>query len=218
VDDVLVYATVTPIDGPGRVLGSAGPCVTRSQSSFSVIGIMRFDVDDLSALTASGRLDAVIQHEMLHVIGFGTIWRTKDLIFGSGTADPRFMGSISAAKCLESNGASVCTDGRVPIENVGGSGTIESHWRETVFDRELMTGFVESTPTMPFSAVTLASMEDLGLVVNYSAADPFSFPSVSVSGRALPGAPAASTTAWETLEFPRFEVTPAGWVRPVPWK
>ena len=217
VDDVLIYATVTAIDGPGKILGSAGPCIIRSQSVFTVIGLMRFDVDDLNALFSSGRLDAVILHEMLHVVGFGTLWRSKDLLFGSGTADPRFSGAVAAAKCVAAEGIVTCGDGRVPLENLGGSGTVESHWRESVFDTELMTGFVEFNPNMPLSAITLASLEDLGFSVNYLSADPFFFPSGSLL-RPPSGAVPPSTAPWEALEVPRYEVTSAGWVRPVLWK
>jgi len=216
-DDVLIYATVAPIDGPGKILGSAGPCIIRSQSVFTVIGLMRFDVDDLNALLATGRLDAVILHEMLHVVGFGTLWRNKDLLFGSGTTDPRFSGAVAAQQCVAAEGIVTCADGRVPVENVGGTGTIESHWRESIFDAELMTGFVESTPNMPLSAITLASIEDLGFTVNYLSADPFFFPSGSLLRPPSGGAP-TSTEPWETLEAPRYEVTSAGWVRPVRWK
>jgi hypothetical protein len=217
VDDVLIYATVAPIDGPGKILGSAGPCIIRSQSVFTVIGLMRFDVDDLNALFSSGRLDAVILHEMLHVVGFGTLWRNKDLLFGSGTEDPRFSGAVAAAQCVAAEGVVTCGDGRVPLENIGGSGTIESHWRESVFDTELMTGFIEQNPNMPLSAITLASLEDLGFSVNYLSADPFFFPSGSLL-RPPSGAAPQSTAPWETLEVPRYEVTSAGWVRPVLWK
>jgi hypothetical protein len=214
VDDVLIYATVTPIDGPGKILGSAGPCIIRSQSVFTVIGLMRFDVDDLNALVVSGRLEPVILHEMLHVVGFGTLWRTKDLLFGSGTADPRFSGTVAAAQCVAAEGIVTCGDGRVPLENIGGSGTVESHWRESVFDTELMTGFVEQNPNMPLSAITLASLEDLGFSVNYLSADPFFFPSGSLL-RPPSGVAPQSTAPWETLELPRYDVTSAGWVRPV---
>ena len=93
----------------------------------------------------NGRLPAVVLHEMLHVIGIGTLWRTRDMLVGSGTSDPRFIGTLAGAQCISSGGFSNCSDGRVPAENLGGSGTAEVHWRESVFDREVMTGFVEAT-------------------------------------------------------------------------
>ena len=217
VDDVIIFATVTSIDGPGKILGSAGPCLTRTQSGFAVIGIMRFDIDDLGVLTNSGRIGAVILHEMLHVIGVGTLWRNKDLLFGSGTQDPRFSGALGALRCLDSGGTVACGDSRVPVENTGGTGTIEAHWRESVFDAELMTSIAEQNPNMPFSAITVASLEDLGLVSNYLTADPYFVPP-GASLRIRPGAAPETFAPWETLEIPRYEVTSAGWERPIAWK
>jgi hypothetical protein len=175
---------------------------------------MRFDVDDFNVLASSGRIGAVVLHEMLHVVGVGTLWRNKDLLFGSGTQDPRFVGALGALRCLTSGGTLVCGDSRVPVENTGGSGTIEAHWRESIFDAELMTSIAEQNPNMPFSAMTIASLEDLGLVPNYLTADPYLVPPAA-SLRIRPGLTPETFPPWETLELPRFDVTPGGWVRPV---
>ena len=74
VDDVLILAEVGPIDGVANILGQAGPCYVRSTSMLPVLGHMMFDTADLDALEAKGQLEYVILHEMMHVIGFGTIW------------------------------------------------------------------------------------------------------------------------------------------------
>lgn len=212
VDDLIIFAVVTPIDGVGRILASAGPCVLRTQSRFPVIGIMRFDSDDIDALAGNGRLPAVVLHEMLHVIGIGTLWRARDLLFGSGTTDPRFVGVLAGAQCISAGGFTGCSDGRVPIENTGGSGTQEVHWRESIFDREVMTGFVEANDDMPFSGMSLASLQDLGYVANLLSADPYTVPTPgTVSPRLSP----QLLPPWETLMIPLFEVTSAGWIRPV---
>ncbi|HWP03891.1 MAG TPA: leishmanolysin-related zinc metalloendopeptidase, partial [Gemmatimonadaceae bacterium] len=92
------------------------------------------------------------------------------------------------------------------------SGTIEAHWREAIFDDELMTGFVEATPAMPFSTITLASLEDLGLTVNYMTADPYTVPAAPLVSPRL-GQTLLGT--WEVLELPRFEVTRAGKILPI---
>jgi hypothetical protein len=212
VDDLVIFAMVTPIDGTGKVLASAGPCVLRTQSRFPVIGIMRFDVDDVDALASNGRLPAVVLHEMLHVIGIGTLWRTRDLLVGSNTTDPRFVGMLAGSYCISSGGFSPCADGRVPVENTGGSGTAEVHWRESVFDREVMTGFVESNDDMPFSSISIASLEDIGYVVNLLSADPFEVPA---PGTVAPRLSPSLLPPWETINLPMFEVTSAGWIRPI---
>ena len=210
IDDLVIFAMVTPIDGVGKVLASAGPCVLRTQSRFPVIGIMRFDSDDIGALSSNGRLPAVVLHEMLHVIGIGTLWRTRDMLVGSNTVDPRFIGLLAAGQCVTSGGLTDCSDGRVPVENLGGSGTAEVHWRESVFDREVMTGFVESNADMPFSSISIASLQDLGYVINLLSADPFQVP---LPGSVAPRLSAPQLAPWETLTIPLFEVTTGGWVR-----
>ena len=212
VDDLIIFAIVTPIDGVGRVLASAGPCMLRTLSRFPVVGIMRFDSDDIGALAGNGRLPAVVLHEMLHVIGIGTLWRNRDMLIGSGTSDPRFIGILAGAQCISAGGFSSCTDGRVPVENVGGSGTAEVHWRESVFDREVMTGFVEADSDMPLSGMTIASLEDLGYVSNLLSADPFQ---ISIPAAVSPRLSPQLLPPWETITLPLFEVTPVGWVRPV---
>ena len=212
VDDLVIFAIVTPIDGVGRVLASAGPCVLRTQSRFPVVGVMRFDADDISALAANGRLPAVVLHEMLHVIGIGTLWRNRDMLFGSGTTDPRFIGLLAGAQCIAAGGFAGCTDGRVPVENLGGSGTREAHWRESIFDREVMTGFVEADDDMPFSSMSIASLQDLGYVANLLSADPYTVPT---PGTVAPRLSPQVLPAWESLHLPLFEVTTTGWVRPI---
>jgi hypothetical protein len=212
VDDLVIFAMVAPIDGVGRVLASAGPCVLRTQSGFPLIGIMRFDADDIGNLASNGRLPAVVLHEILHVIGIGTLWRSQDKLFGSGTSDPRFIGLSASTQCVAAGGILGCSDGRVPVENVGGSGTMEVHWREATFDREVMTGFVESDSDMPLSAISIGSLADLGYVVNLLASDPYQVPPPpTVAPRLSP----QLLPPWESVEIPRFEVTPAGWLRPI---
>ena len=213
IDDLVIFAMVTPIDGVGKVLASAGPCVLRTQSRFPVIGIMRFDSEDVEALSSNGRLTSVVLHEMLHVIGIGTLWRTRDMVLGATTSDPRFTGVLAAGQCISAGGSGNCSDGRVPVENLGGSGTADVHWRESVFDREVMTGFVEGHPDMPFSSISIASLEDLGYVVNLLTADPFQIP---LSGSVSPRLSPQLLAPWEILSQPAFEITSAGWLRPIP--
>jgi len=216
VDDLVIFATVTPIDGVGRVLASAGPCILRTQSRFPVIGIMRFDSDDVQALSSNGRLPSVVLHELLHVIGIGTLWRTRDMLVGAGTSDPRFIGVEAGAHCIASGGFASCGDGRVPVENLGGSGTVEVHWRESTFDNEVMTGFVESNSNMPLSAMTIASLEDLGYAINLLSSDPYQVPpAATLSPRLSPRLSPQLLPPWETLTIPLFEITAAGWVRPI---
>ena len=177
VPGLVIFATIEPIDGPGRVLGSAGPCYIRSGNNLPVVGRMRFDVADLENLITNGSLRDVIMHEMLHVIGIGTIWSTQNLLTGVGST-PRFIGSLATDACLTQHaGDGICTSG-VPVEDcVGiagcGAGTINSHWKEPTFRNELMTGYLNAGIN-PFSIMTIQSLADLGYTVDATQGDEYS--------------------------------------------
>jgi hypothetical protein len=198
---LIIYAAIDSIDGPGKVLGQAGPCYLRGDSlGLSVYGVMEFDSADVRSLINDGTLNAVILHEMGHVLGFGTLWgppipgvipanclqlesnppsQILDTYFSCPKAQAAFdsVGGTS----YTGGGSSPPRGNIVPVENCGtspyisptcGVGSVNSHWREGVMDNELMTGFLNSG-TNPLSLVTVAAQEDLGYVVNYAAADPY---------------------------------------------
>ncbi len=169
IDDLLITATATPIDGVGNILGQAGPDQLRSGSLLPYAGSMEFDSADLASMQSSGSLLGVIEHEMGHVLGIGTLWSAKGLLVGAGTSNPLFKGAQALAAY---NSIFVTTASGVPVENTGGSGTADAHWRESVFASELMTGLV-SPSTMPISRVTVGSLADIGYTVNMAAADTF---------------------------------------------
>jgi hypothetical protein len=173
VDDIRIDASGPAIDGVGGILGQAGPTELRSGSFLPLRGTMQFDQADLANLQANGQLVDVITHEMAHVLGFGTIWSAKGLVTGAGGTDPRFTGVHATAEYDSIFGV---TDTSVPVENTGGPGTRDSHWRESVFRNELMTGFLNSGVD-PLSRVTAAQMQDIGYTgVNLDAADAYNKP------------------------------------------
>ena len=172
VPGVIIYASVQPIDGPGKVLAQAGPCFLRDANDLrTVVGVMEFDLDDLNTLSSTGSLQDVITHEMLHVLGFGVFWNDLNLLTGFDTPTVGYLGSGGIAGCILTGGTNRCLNS-VPVENTGGGGTANSHWRETTFGTELMTGFANSPP-MPISVITVRSMADLGYGVNTAASDPY---------------------------------------------
>ncbi|WP_084542410.1 PKD domain-containing protein [Calidithermus chliarophilus] len=179
VDDILIDAAVVPIDGPGGVLGQAGPCYMRTADRLTLYGVMQFDSADLANLEANGLLDEVVFHEMGHVLGIGTLWNYgRSLLTGATGPDPRFVGA-NAVREWQALGGS----GNVPVENTGGAGTRDGHWRESVFDNEVMTGYLNSGAN-PLSRLTIGSLQDLGYTVNYGAADPYSLPGLKASSAA----------------------------------
>jgi hypothetical protein len=186
VDDLLILADITAIDGPGAVLGAAGPCLIRNSDNLPAVGQMRFDLDDLEVLEANNVLGAVILHEMGHVLGIGTLWSLQNFLSEpslSGGTDPHFTGPLAVA-AFDAAGGVTYTGQKVPVEDTGGQGTADSHWRESVFGNEIMTGFV-GLGANPISAVTIRSLEDQGYAVNAGAADPYAFiPSLRAGGAA----------------------------------
>ncbi len=222
VDDVVIYAGVVSIDGPGKILASAAPCVIRSVSRTAIIGVMRFDVDDVGGLISSGRLNDVVLHEMMHVVGFGTIWADRQraggvLISGGGTDNPRYLGSLGIAACGIAGGTTACGGG-VAVEGLPfGPGTADSHWRESVFDDELMTGFVEAAGlTMPLSVITIQSLADEGYVVNLFAADSYSVPlsaSLQSPSKVRSDIRLAQAPQWELVLPPYLEIGRDGALR-----
>ena len=178
VDDVVIFATAEPNDGAGGILAAAGPCFVRSTDNLPIVGVMIFDTADLAAITADGTLLDVITHEMLHVIGFGSIWGPppdgKGLLTGAGTTNPRFTGALARTECVALGGTTPCSSS-VPVHFLDGPGSADSHWRESTFNSELMTAGAENGP-MPLSLMTIGSLADLGYVVNYSPADAYTVP------------------------------------------
>ena len=196
VDDVLIFVELVSIDGAGKVLGEAGPCYVRSDDGLPVVGHLKLDTADLQQMETYGTLDDVVLHEMGHILGIGTLWSDRNLLLGVGTPDPTFtgLGAVAAYNMLGGPGASV------PVENTGTDGTRDGHWRESVFGNELMTGYIGGTPN-PVSALTIASLQDLGYGANPNAA----------SGYTLGGSSQNLTNAVdlrdrEHVKKPRFKV------------
>jgi hypothetical protein len=169
-----ISASIISIDGPGNILGSAGPTVGGYDDSnyfLAVDGEMEFDADDVGALGSD--LLTVILHEMGHVIGIGTLWDWNGLyVDGSG----EYTGAEGlAAYQTEFNQPGAAF---VPVELGGGPGTANGHWDEvdggifptgrvsTLFSQdmqyELMTGWLNTSQPYFISNLTRASLRDLG--------------------------------------------------------
>lgn len=177
IDDLLIYVSLEAIDGSGGILGQAGPCRIRNSNSLTITGTMTFDVADLDDLETAGTLNDVILHEMGHVLGIGSLWTLKGVLAdprqGNPGADPHFTGAAALAAFNGSNGGNAYNaTQKIPVENTGGSGTWDAHWRESVFKSELMTGFISGTGN-PMSLTTIQSLTDLGYAVSGATADPF---------------------------------------------
>ncbi len=179
VDDIVITASLRAIDGVGGVLGQAGPTALRAGTKLPATAMMQFDTADAATYQSQGLFDEIVTHEMLHAVGVGSIWATKAMLSGNG-----FIGRNAVAeynKLVDGYAAShggrtrlangtQLTKGAVPIETQGGAGTARVHWSEAVFDGEMMTGWLDTAPRAgmvadPLSAITTASLKDLGYVV-----------------------------------------------------
>lgn len=216
IDDVIILARIDSIDGPGRVLGSAGPCLIRTGvgAPLTLVGIMNFDSADVRGLLSSGRFREVIRHEMAHVLGVGTLWTSVGCLQNpsnttNGTIlDTRFN-CERAISAFDAVGGEFYTAGeKVPVENCArgvpstcGAGTINGHWREITMDNELMTGYIENTGLTPNSVVTIASLADLGYVVNYGAAESYTLPPDDLSPAALQSGLRLSSPGGATIDL-----------------
>jgi len=178
VDDLLIILNIAPIDGPGGVLGRAGACGIRSANSLPFVGVVTLDSDDLLPLIGNETATYIIAHEIGHVLGFGTLWDHLELIEGAGTSNPRFTGPAAVGEFNALGG-----EGDVPVENQGGEGTRDSHWRQSVFQNERMTGFsAQPGVFQPLSRVSVASFDDLGYDVDLSQADSFTLAAALAAG------------------------------------
>ena len=217
VDDVIIYASVGPIDGAGSVLAFSFPCFVRAPfpARQTVIGIMKFDEADIDGMIARGNMTDVIQHEMLHVVGIGTLWSSFNFVQEAGTPQSRYTGPLGVQGCIALGGADVCP-GSVPLETGGGAGTRDAHWSEAVFFNELMTGFVntrQSVPTgilNPLSSMSISSLGDVGYTVNAKAADPYTIPGHSAASILAQLSVSEGQPAWEQVHEPKFTITHAG--------
>ncbi len=176
IEALVIEASGRKIDrggGPeGNILGQSLPTHVLP-NGLPAKGLMEFDAFDLGGMEADGSLASVILHEMGHVLGIGSIWEDKAVLVGAGTANPQFVGKKADKEWAK---LSKLPADQLPVENHGGPGTEDSHWRETVFGNELMTGFISGT-RQPLSRMTIASLADLGYKVSLTRADKYALPS-----------------------------------------
>ena len=159
VDDLYVTAEVKTIDGVGGILGQAGPTNVWTANHLTAAGQMQFDVADAQTYLGEGLWDDIVTHELMHVLGIGSLWDfgMHDLVSGSQYTGENAV--LAYRDAIDDSASSI------PVEDEGGSGTAGSHWDEESLGNELMTGYInDSNYLSKFSVMSLA---DLGYKVNY---------------------------------------------------
>lgn len=156
IDDIIIEVVLAPIDGPGKILGQAGPRYLRTADRLPLSGVMYFDVDDLAYLDSLDLFEEVIVHEMGHVLGVGTLWNYFRTLRQGPASNPYFTGKMANTFWNDEGGLNF-----LPVENQGGPGTAGGHWRESLLRNELMTGYL-NLGVNPLSRITAGSMKDMG--------------------------------------------------------
>ncbi|MXW65572.1 MAG: hypothetical protein F4Z72_01005 [Gemmatimonadales bacterium] len=193
IDDLMILIEFRDIDGPGRTLAQAGVCRLREGSMLPVASVAFFDVSDFDGLIDSGDATELAVHEIAHALGFGLLWRPLDLLrdpaLGVGAIDAHFVGPEAIAAFDAAGGTDYTGGAKVPVENFGGVGSANLHWRGSVLRGELMRPLNRIGSRETLSAITIRSLADLGYRVDASLAEPYTLPGVGAAdekpGRAV---------------------------------
>lgn len=220
INSLVIYVSVVPPHGLEGLVARSGPCYVRQATGLTVVGAILIDAAALPIIEAQGHLGDVIFHEMHHVLGFGTLWSSVSppLNINAGTSSTAYVGVRGVQGCVSVGGAANCAS-NIPLENIGGPGTVDVHWRRSEFETELMVGFVAPAGVwMPLSAMTIGALTDLGYVTNASVTEPYTVPSSAVAAlfdaiRAAQNVPEPAFA--ENVLAPRFSVAPNGDIRPI---
>lgn len=164
---VSVNVSIDTIDGTNSILAQAGPVNGRLWTGDSKIfvtgGDVTFDAADVATMPDSTFFQVMV-HELAHVIGFGTLWNFEfngTLFNPVLNADGNYIGQNALALYQQLAPAA----SSIPV-------TANAHWAENsaLGQSELLTPFINfADPNNYISAVTLASFEDKGFIVDYGA-------------------------------------------------
>ena len=178
IDDTYIKAIDAEIDGPRGVLAFARPLQVRRvlDDNSNLVGLQTItgttthDIEDVPLMVELGIFEGVVTHEIGHIMGvLGDTWRQLNLVdFSTNT----YIGE-KANKVWQTDWG---CDGKPPIQGPApgfGAGTVGSHWEEECLQDELMSSSVNGATVLPFSALTIGTLDDIGYGVNYEAADEF---------------------------------------------
>lgn len=178
VEGLLVYVHKKPF--VENFLAQAGPCIWGE--GLPNYGHVRVNSNQLEFMSDTGTLTDVMVHELGHVLGIGTLWRSEhhDLVGPSRqhcanvTLEPHRPRTYTGAL------------GITEFQDLGGSGEpklddICAHWSEEAFQNEALTPTIHidwagGNHYNPVSSMTIGALDDLGYTVDYEAADPYELP------------------------------------------
>ena len=161
IDDLMIYCAVIENGGRSGPVASAGYLRRRSTGNeLPYLGVVYLNEAHIQEQISRGQLTDVIKHEIGHVLGISSGgFRDFEL-----TNNSNYVGANGLREYNNYTGYQASS---VPLEASGGGGTAGSHWSRSIFQNELMEGWVASS--MPLSRLTIAALEDIGYDVNYNA-------------------------------------------------
>ena len=174
-DDLLLLVSVEDLDDGPRAGSTLTFCGYRESSKLPMIGALKLDIDRVPR----GDVNEMILHGLGHLLGLSAFsWERLGLLrdpsHNNPGADAHFVGPKATAAFVSAGGASY-QGAKVPVENDPTYGTVDDHWRESVFGNELMTTSL-AAGTDYLSAITIQSLADIGYTVNLEEADRFILP------------------------------------------
>ncbi len=177
--DFLMQVTVTDVVDDVRIFVGSGTFIGHSMAGIGGVIAVRTEgeLPILSFLEISPFLFGyddddiyrVMLHEIGHCLGFGIIWEDLELL------QHNYFSGVMARRWFDVLGGSSYRGEKVPTEPGG------VHWNTSVFGDELMTTRPVSPYRAPLSAITIASMNDIGYEVNLDAAEEYKVASPSAA-------------------------------------
>jgi Leishmanolysin len=195
-ENVIAYSPTTglynlTIDVGGKVqawangagtLASAGPTGITSDSSgtwkLPTKGVAEINTNPEAITSLTSTVDffrSVLIHEFGHVLGLGTYWGAKpgkalvdqpNAVYRANTYAGWVYGELKGTYAQTA----------IPVTTGVGVGSDYAHWKEEIFQTEIMTHLSNQGKKMPVSQLTIASLRDIGWNVNYGAAEAYSLP------------------------------------------
>jgi hypothetical protein len=167
----LVFLSIVDIDGSNGSLASTQACAVSARDTLPVLTHIRLDRIDMEAMERRGILLGVVTHELGHALGFNPLSYGPKKLAGGDATDPYISGAAARAEFAKN--AAWYEGVSVPLENLSTAGPNDPHWRMSVFGDEVMSSGIAGGFRSPLSAITLGLFQDLGYVVDFSAADPY---------------------------------------------
>jgi len=164
-------------DGDGNTLAQGQPLLFRTDS-LGLPYLAQIGVDE--ADISNPELSTIMAHEIGHCLGFPDSRSWEANVTPNTTSPTHFIGTNAVDQYNLLFGIAADAAG-VPIEQDGGDGTAFAHWDDATLGNELMTGELDLTSTNPLSVITVGAFDDMGYDVNYSAAQPYTPPTTTVT-------------------------------------